>query len=93
MLFIILYTLISADFPVCDQAEGQFQPCLSTFNDLYYVFWADHRNGMSVCGTRVNSDGTVIDSTGHFIYYGYTMVDVGVAHDDQNLLVVFRYGC
>ena len=93
MIFLILYTLLAADFPICDQAEGQFQPCAISFNDLYYVFWADHRNAMAVCGTRVNSDGIVLDSLGQFLFYGYTMNDLRAAHDEQNLIVVFRYGC
>ena len=93
MALLLLCSIISADFPICDQPEGQYQPSVIYFDSLYYVFWSDHRNAMTICGARVQSDGTVIDTSGHFLYYGYMLCDVRVAHDGQNLLVVFRYGC
>jgi hypothetical protein len=93
MTLLLLCSIISADFPICEQPEGQFQPCITYLDSLYYVFWADHRNAMSICGTRVRSDGFVIDTTGCFLYYGYSLVNTRVAHDNQNLLVVFRNGC
>jgi hypothetical protein len=93
MTLLLVCSIISADFPVCDQPEGQYQPCVMYLDSLYYVFWSDHRNAMTVCGTRVLSDGTVIDTVGHFLYYASTLRDVRAATDGTNLLVVFRYGC
>lgn len=93
MEFLILSAIIAADFPICDQPEGQYQPCVTYLDSLYYVFWSDHRNAMTICGARVRRNGTVIDTAGEFMYYGTTLRDVRAAHDGANLLVVFRYGC
>jgi hypothetical protein len=85
--------LLSADFAICDQPEGQYQPCVVYADSLYYVFWSDHRNSMTICGARVAQDGTVIDTSGHFLYYASTLRDIRAAADSTNLLIVFRYGC
>lgn len=93
MGLLLLCSLISADFVICDQPAGQYQPCAVYFDSTYYVFWSDHRNTMSICGTRVLSNGTVVDTTGYFLYYATMLRDVRAAHDNSNLLIVFRYGC
>jgi hypothetical protein len=93
IMVLLLYALITADFVICDQPEGQYQPCALYFDSTYYVFWSDHRNAMSICGTRVLPNGTVVDTTGCFFYYASTLRDVRAAHDGTNLLIVFRYGC
>jgi len=92
-MVLLLTCLIFADFPICDQPEGQYQPCVIHFDSLYYVFWSDHRSSMTICGTRVQPSGIVVDTAGHFLYNASTLRDVRAAKDNANLLIVFRYGC
>lgn len=80
-------------FPICNDPTGQTEPCVIARDTSFYVFWSDLRNDVSVYGTRVSRSGVVDDTVGHYLAQGYALSDVRAAHDDQNLLVVFRYGC
>ena len=92
-LLSLCLVFINADFTICGHSESQFQPSVIFVDSLYYVFWSDFRQSMSIYGARVKPDGTVIDSTGVFFYQGYSAYGIRTAYDGQNLLFVFRYGC
>jgi hypothetical protein len=89
----ICLLLINSDFIICGHEEQQFQPSVIYVDSLYYVFWSDYRQAMSIYGARVRPDGTVIDTQGVFFYQGYSVYGLRTAYDDQNIFFVFRYGC
>ena len=89
----ICLMLINSDFVVCGHEEQQYQPSVIYVDSLFYVFWSDFRQEMSIYGARLTSEGTVLDTAGVFFYQGYSTYGVRTASDGQNLLFVFRYGC
>ncbi|MCK4755993.1 hypothetical protein KAS56_03570 [candidate division WOR-3 bacterium] len=84
---------VCSDFPICDHEDFQYNPSVIFVDSLYYVFWSDFRYSASIYAARVKPDGTVIDTSGQFLYHGYPISGARVAYDNQNFLAVFRDGC
>lgn len=89
----ICLMLINSDFIICGHENQQYQPSVIYSDSLFYVFWSDFRQDMSIYGARVTQDGTVLDTNGIFFYQGYSVYGIRTACDGQDLLFVFRYGC
>lgn len=85
--------LFSSDFLICDDQAFQYNPNVVFVDSIYYVFWSDDRYAASIYAARVTTDGTVIDTSGRFLYHGYPMYGARVAYDGQNFLAVFRDSC
>jgi hypothetical protein len=93
IVYQLCFLLLCNDFAIIDHPEHQLQPAVAFMDSLYYVFFSDFRQAMSVYGCRMKQDGTLLDSSGNFFYQGYSTYDIDVCHDGQNIFFVFRYGC
>ncbi|OGC42416.1 hypothetical protein A2Y85_02505 [candidate division WOR-3 bacterium RBG_13_43_14] len=92
-LVVILRFFIFADFPICEEFNIQYQPCVNHYDSLYYIFWSDYRNPISIFATRLLEDGTVLDTGGVFLFRSYANFGCRAAFDGENFLVVLRDSC
>lgn len=98
MLLSMMLFLLGVDFPICDAIQNQGSPDVLCVNDIYYVFWNDTRDYSdtnqvySVYGTRVLSDGSILDPNGKEVYCDTAYGQPDAAYDGSNFLVVLREG-
>lgn len=95
MIIQFVCLLISADFAISPAPNFTGYPSLCYANDQFYVFWIDQRTlpNMSIYGSRVAKDGTVLDPSGVELYTDSASYDCNVAFDGTNLMVVTRNHC
>jgi hypothetical protein len=91
----LLFCLLGADFPVCTAPNFTGYPSVCSAQDRFYVFWVDQRQrpNMSICGARVEPDGTVLDPDGVELYTDSAGYRCSAAFDGENFLVVTRNYC
>jgi hypothetical protein len=84
VIFITFLMILGGDFSI------QF------VNNQYYVFWRDLRLSpfhFAVFGSRVETNGNVLDPDGRLVYYNDVISRVNAANDGSIILVVFRDLC
>jgi len=87
--------LFCADFPICTYTGSQWHPSVFYGFGQYYAFWWDYRNTdtLSFFGTRISTNGTVIDPNGKPIFRHAADFTPDIASDGANLFLVFRDYC
>ena len=95
MLFTFLLMLVGSDFPISTAPNYTGYPSVCYANDTFYVFWIDQRHLplLSLYGSRVTIDGTVLDPSGRALYVDSAGYSCDVAFDGTNFLVVTRNHC
>jgi len=98
MTALLLTLAIYADFPICSATNHQYYPVVCYANNMYYVFWEDRRYTITdadyaVFGSRVSTDGAVIDPDGKLITLSQVHYDVNAAFDGVNFLVAYEDSC
>ncbi len=99
VLFSLCLLLIGNDFPICTYNEIQNNPDVIYAFDQYYVIWLDYRSRytedslISVFGSRVTTDGIVLDQDGKRLFDRQVDNPINMASDGTNLLVVLRDSC
>jgi hypothetical protein len=100
MGFVLLMSLylINADFPICALNTNEQYPCTIFENGQYYVFWTDYRfypidSTKALFGSRIATDGTVLDPDGIELFNRQVDNESAVAYDGTNFLVVYQDSC
>jgi hypothetical protein len=91
---LLVLSLFSADFAICNYANHQIYPYPAYANNQYYVFWTDYRADpiYGLYGARINTDGVVLDPNGK-LQFQDSVFTPRAAYDGSNFLVVWREGC
>jgi hypothetical protein len=95
-LFVIF--LAAADFPICTAESFQDHPVVKCIDNMYYVFWVDHRfypslTTYSVYAARVSPGGNVLDPDGKLLFCETVNSRLDVDFGISDILLVCRNGC
>jgi hypothetical protein len=95
MVLVIVFALISSDFPISTAPNYTGYPSVCYAHNQFYVFWIDQRQLplRSLYGARVTTNGTVLDPDGRELYTDSAGYNCDVAFDGTNLLAVTRNHC
>lgn len=95
MILAVVLALVGSDFPISTAPNYTGYPSVCYANDQFYVFWIDQRHYplMSLYGTRVTIDGTVLDANGRELYTDSAGYSCDAAFDGTNILAVTRNHC
>jgi hypothetical protein len=95
MSALLLFVLVSADFPICTAPGYTGYASVVYAEDQFYVFWEDQRAYplTGVYAARVSRQGVVLDSAGRELFTDSIGYRVSAAWDGTNFLVVTREHC
>jgi hypothetical protein len=95
MTTLLLFSLVSADFPICAAPGFTGYTSVVYAQDLFYVFWEDQRESplTGLYAARVTKQGTVLDPSGRELYTDSVGYRINAAWDGTNFLVVTRNHC
>jgi len=75
--------------PICTANGYQLYPSICFTGTQYFVVWADQRNNYDIYGSRISTDGTVLDSAGIYITRDTTGFYPFIASDGTNCLAIW----
>jgi len=81
--------LDTAGIPISTANGWQLYPSICFAGTQYFVVWTDQRNNYDIYGSRISTDGTVLDSTGIYITRDTTGFYPFIASDGTNCLAIW----